>query len=186
MKRDMLQGIRSLLETQKQHWKHIKYIKCWYKLAVAKESGWGHCWKVLWKEKVQRRRGEVIWGEILWKIEVDLAPVPLSGVDFIPDIGERWLPIWSGCQGEEGKGEAGWTGEKGRMAGLVGDFWRHQKKREGGRGRGENMHTWNYKLTDLALELVKKHCLLVMLRWFSGVLSQLIFNFQYLLKFGKL
>lgn len=35
----MLQGIHSLLQTQKQHWKHIKYIKCWYKLAVAKESG---------------------------------------------------------------------------------------------------------------------------------------------------
>lgn len=115
-----------------------------------------------------------------------LAPVPLCGVDFIPDTGERWLLIWSGCQGEEGRGEAGWTGEKGHMAGLVGDLWRQQKKREGGRGRGENMHMWNYKITELALDLVKKHCLQVLLRWFSGVHSQLILNFQYLMKFGKL
>lgn len=146
----------------------MKYIKCWYKLAVVKESGWGHCWKALWKEWVwrRRRRGE---SHLRWNSLEDLGgPDTNSCVwgEFYPWCWRKMTSHLERLLGEGGEKHGRLNWKERFHGGNWRSLWRSRRgedKKEG----GINLDGWNYKMTtELRLELVKEHWLQMALRWF--------------------
>lgn len=152
--------------------KHIKYIKCWYKLAVVKESGWGHCWKALWKEWVwRRRRGE---SHLRWNSLEDLSGPDTNSSAWGELYPWCWRKMTSYLKRQLGEGGEEW-GRLDWKERFYGGNWRSFRRsqwREDKRKRGNNLDVWNLQDDNWAwLELVKEHWLQMVLGWFLGAES---------------
>lgn len=148
---------------RKNHCGHIKYIKCWYKLAVVKESGWGHCWKALWKEWVWRRRRRE--SHLRWNSLEDLSgPDTNSSAwgEFYPSCWRKITSHLKRSRGKEEKRETGWTGRKGFMVGIEGAF--EDQVEETIRRKGEII--WMYGTAKWQLSLIWSYSRNTGCRWY--------------------